>query len=62
MKSSIFRKLLRLWRKYIHCRCRYYHCSDTYCYKCLKKTRLTDEEYYAKKWIKNRKKEKWNSY
>jgi hypothetical protein len=62
METSFFRKLLRLWRKYIHCSCRYYSVHDTYCYKCRKKTRLKDEEYYAKKWIKNRKKEKWNSY
>lgn len=63
MKPSFFRKLLRLWRKYIHCNHMFFKYVDTtYCYKCKRKVRLTHYEYWEKKRKIQERKNKWNSY
>ena len=61
-QNKMFRKLIRFWRKYIHCNHRFFWVHSTDCYKCRKKIRLTDEEYWSKKIKKQIKKDKWNSY
>jgi hypothetical protein len=62
MKPSFFRKLLRLWRKYIHCNHRFLFVHSIECYKCRKKGRLTDDEYWSKKQKIAERKSRWHSY
>ena len=58
----MFRKLLRFWRKYIHCNHHFMYVHSTDCLKCKKKIRLTDDEYWNKIIKKQRRKDKWESY
>jgi hypothetical protein len=62
MKPSIFRKLLRFWRKYIHCNHRFFKVHSIHCYKCKRKIRLTDDEYWSKILKIQQKKNRWHSY
>ena len=61
-EPSLFRKLLRIWRKYIHCNHRFFYVHSTHCYKCKRKVRLTYDEYWSKKLNKEMRKQKWHSY
>lgn len=63
MQPSFIRKLLRLWRRHIHCNHMFLKYVDTTdCYKCKRKVRLTDNEYLTKKLKIEERKDRWNSY